>query len=214
MIRSGWGNALPRRLVLVAVAALIPLLAGCEAGNEAPTVAFHPPTETASIAVGDLAVRNVFVLGAPLGSQLSQGQSASLFLSMVNTGAPDRLLGITAPGTAASVTVPTGGITVKAGPPVLLSGPQPVLVLTDLSQPLVSGSSVKIVLDFARTGLVTLQVPVFAMAAQYQTFAPPQPSASVATLTPATKHHKLHLSPSPSTSASLPSSPSPSPSAS
>ena len=35
MIRSGWRSALSRRLVLAAAAVLIPVLAGCEAGNAA-----------------------------------------------------------------------------------------------------------------------------------------------------------------------------------
>ena len=106
MIGSGWGSALPRRLVLVAVAALIPVLAGCEAGNNAPTLDFHYPTDAAGTSVGDLAIRNVFVLGAPLGRNLARGQSASMFLALVNNGAPDKLISITAPGTAASVTLP------------------------------------------------------------------------------------------------------------
>jgi copper(I)-binding protein len=200
---------LPRRLVLVAVAALIPVLAGCEAGDNAPTVQFHYPTETAGIAVGDLAVRNVFVLGAPLGSNLAKGQSAGLFLALANTGSPDRLLSITAPGSAASVTLPAGGIAVKDGPPVLLSGPKPTVVLNDLTKPLTGGSTVRIILDFAKAGQVTLVVPVFAKAAHYATYAPPQPTPTVAATIPA-KHHKLHGSPSPSASASLSVSPSPS----
>ena len=213
MIRSGFRSALPRRLVLVAVAALIPVLAGCEAGNNAPTLQFHYPTETAGITVGDLAVRNVFILGAPLGSTLAKGRSASLFLALTNTGAPDRLLSVTAPGTAASVTFPSGGVAVTDGPPIFLSGPKPVLVLNGLTKPLVSGSTVRLVLDFAKAGPVDLVVPVIAKAAHYATYAPPQPTPTVAATIPA-KHHKLHGSPSPSASASLSVSPSPSPSAS
>jgi copper(I)-binding protein len=207
VIRSGFRSALPRRLVLVAVAALIPVLAGCEAGDNAPTVQFHYPTETAGIAVGDLAVRNVFVLGAPLGSNLAKGQSAGLFLALANTGSPDRLLSITAPGSAASVTLPAGGIVVNDGPPVLLSGPKPSVVLNDLTKPLTGGSTVRIILDFAKAGQVTLVVPVFAKAAHYATYAPPQPSPTAS----ATSLAK-HKSPSPATSPSL--SPTPSPSAS
>ena len=106
VIGSGWGSTLPRRLALVAAAALIPVLAGCEAGNNAPTLAFHYPTDAAGTSVGKLAIRNVFILGAPLGRDIARGQSASLFLSLVNNGAPDALTSITAPGTALSVTLP------------------------------------------------------------------------------------------------------------
>ena len=122
VIGSGWGSALPRRLVLVAVAALIPVLAGCEAGNNAPTLDFHYPTDAAGTSVGDLAIRNVFVLGAPLGRDLARGQSASVFLALVNNGAPDKLISITAPGTAASVTLP-GSIPVVIGHPVFSHRP-------------------------------------------------------------------------------------------
>ena len=214
MFRSGLTCALPRRLVLVAVAALIPVLAGCEAGNDAPSTQFHPPTETASATFGDLGIRNAFVLGAPLGSAIAKGGSAGLFLALSSTGTPDRLLSISAPGTAASVAVPAGGVGVAFGPPVLLSGPKPVLVLTDLSQQLVSGTSVRLVLTFAKAGRLTVIVPVMAKAAHYVTYAPPQPTPSASATAAAPKHHKLHTSPSPSVSPSSSALPSPSASAS
>ena len=200
MIRS-WGSALPRRLVLVAVAALIPVLAGCEAGNNAPTLAFHYPTDAAGTVVGDISIRNVFVLGAPLGRNLLQGQSASLFLALVNNGAPDKLISISAPGTATSVSMP-GIIPIRMGHPVFLTGPQPQVVLTDLTRPVGGGSTVRLVLTFQKAGPITLVVPVFARAAHYVTYAPPQP---VITPTP---------TPSLSASPNATTTPSPSPSAS
>lgn len=179
MIGSGWGSALSRRLGLVAAAALIPVLAGCEAGNNAPTLAFHYPTDSAGITVGNLAIRNAFVLGAPIGRNLAAGQSASLFLYLLDTknGAPDKLISITAPGTAASVTLP-GIVPVAFGRPVSLSGPRPQVVLTNLTKTLASGSNIKIVLTFQKAGPITLLVPVFARAAHFVTYAPPQPVIS------------------------------------
>jgi copper(I)-binding protein len=209
LIGTGWGSALPRRLVLVAVAALIPVLAGCEAGNDAPTLEFHAPTETAGTAVGDLAIRNVFVLGAPLGRELAKGQSASLFLAMVNTGAPDQLISITAPGTAASVKLP-GTVPVTFGHPVFLSGPKPQVVLTDLTQPLASGTTIRLVLTFQKAGPVTLIVPVMARATHYATYAPPQPAPSATLALTTAKHRKAHASASPTATASTSPSPSPS----
>jgi copper(I)-binding protein len=198
VIGSGWGGARSRRLVLVAAAALIPVLAGCEAGNNAPTLAFHSPTETAGTMVGNLGIRNVFVLGAPLGRNLAAGQSAGLFLSLViSNGAPDTLISITAPGTAASVTLP-GSVPVVYGHPVFLSGPRPQVVLTDLTRTITSGSNIKIVLTFQKAGPITLEVPVFARAAHYATYAPPQPVVSP-TVTVA-RHRTSHASPSPSPS--------------
>ena len=227
MIRSGWGSALPRRLVLVAAALLIPVVAGCEAGNDAPTLQFHYPTDTAgfppdtagSTAMGNLAIRNVFILGAPIGQELHKGQSASLFLAVVNSGPPDKLIGITAPGIA-TVSLPAGGVPVLNGHPVLLSGPQPQVILVGLTRNIASGSSIRLNLTFQHAGTITLLAPVMPHAAHYETYAPPQPSqtASVApplsvspTSTPApTTTPKSHRSASPSATPAA----SPSPSAS
>jgi copper(I)-binding protein len=212
VIRTGWGSALPRRLVLVAIAALIPVLAGCEAGNNAPTLEFHFPTDTAGATVGDLAIRNVFVLGAPLGRFLPAGRSASVFLAVVSNGSPDRLISITAPGTAASVTLP-GIVPVKFGHPVLLSGPRPQVVLTDLTRPLLSGTTIRLVLTFQQAGPVTLFVPVMARASHYVTYAPPQPvlSLSPSPSLAVAKHHRAHASASASPNASVSPSATPSP---
>lgn len=216
VIRSGWGSASPRWLVLAAVAALIPILAGCEAGNNAPTLDFHYPTETAGTTLGDISIRNVFVLGAPLGHNLAKGQSASLFLALVNSGAPDKLVSITAPGTAASVTIPAS-VPIVFGHPVFLTGPKPQAVLTDLSAALASGTTVRLVLTFQKAGPVTLIVPVMARAIHYATYAPPQPSPPIVLQT--AKHHKAahgsgsaSASATPSASGSASSTPSTSPS--
>ncbi|MBO0831821.1 MAG: hypothetical protein J2P29_07610 [Actinobacteria bacterium] len=192
MIRSRSAEAkgrllLTRRLtVLVAAsaAALTTTLAGCEAGNNAPTLQFHAPTDgtgwPAGTKVGPLFVRNLFVLGAPLGQNLARGQSASVFLALINNGVPDRLVSISAFGTATTVTLPAGGIPVVAGHPVYYSGPLPRVVLQDLTRPLRGGSTVRLVLHFQQAGPVSLEVPVMPRAAQYATFAPPPAAPSPA----------------------------------
>jgi len=193
----------------VAAAALIPVLAGCEAGNNAPTLSFHPTTDSAATTVGDLAIQNVFVLGAPLGRNLVAGQSAGLFLTLVNNhGAPDKLLSVSAPGTAASVALPAN-TTVVYGRPVFFSGPRPQVVLTNLTRSLTSGSTIRIVLTFQKAGPITMLVPVFARAAHFITYAPPQPIATITI-----PRHRGHAgrSPSPTASPSLSPSPSVSPS--
>ncbi len=218
---GSWGSALPRRLVLVAAAALIPVLAGCEAGNNAPTLDFHYPTDAAGTLVGHLSIRNVFILGAPLGRNLAKGQSASVFLAIINNGSEDKLIGITAPGTAASVTLP-GIIPIRIGHPVFLTGPRPQVVLTDLTRTVGSGSNVRLILTFQKAGQVTLLVPVMARASHYVTYAPPQPVVTPPVVTPPvvtpsptpTAHHKARVSPSPSPSPTVTATPSPSPSAS
>lgn len=179
MIRSGWARALPRRLALVAAAALVPVLAGCEAGNNAPTLHFHYPTDTGGTAVGDLSIRNVFVLGASLGSNLHRGQNASLFLAIVNDGGPDRLVSIDAPGSAASVALPAGGVPVSSQRPAFLSGPKPAAYLTHLTRPLFNGTEITLVLNFLKAGPVRLSVPVMPRAIHFATYAPaPTPSAT------------------------------------
>ncbi|MGB6457779.1 MAG: hypothetical protein WBH47_25170 [Streptosporangiaceae bacterium] len=208
MIGSRWAGALSHRLVLVAAVALIPALAGCEAGNNAPTLSFHYPTDAAGVAVGDLSIRNVFVLGAPIGRDLARGQSASLFLALVNTGAPDKLISISAPGTATSVTLPGGGVPVVNGHPVFYSGPMPQVVLRDLTRPVPSGSTVKLVLVFQKAGPVPLMVPVMPRAVQYATLQPPLPAA----VTPAAKAQPSgQPTPTPSVSPTPTATPTPSP---
>jgi copper(I)-binding protein len=204
VIRSGWGSALPRRLVLVAAAVLLPVLAGCEAGNNAPTLQFHYPTDAAGTAVGDLSIRNVFVLGAPFGQNLRKGQSASLFLALVNDGTPDKLLKLSAPGSASSVTIPSGGVPVVYQHPAFLTGPEPQLILVNLTRTLTSGSDIRLILTFQKAGQVTLLVPVFPAATHYQTYSPPPSSSPTPTpaITPGGRHHKSNASPTPSASAS------------
>jgi copper(I)-binding protein len=192
VIRTGWAAALPR-LVPAAAAALVLLLAGCEAGDNAPTLQFHYPTDTAGTAIGGLSIRNVFVLGAPLGSAVAKGQNASLFLNLVNVGAADRLLSISAPGTAASVTLPAGGVALPSESEELsLSGPHAVAYLKDLTRPLQNGSDITIVLNFLKQGLVTLQIPVMPRAIHFATYAPPPRPL------PTASPHGKTASPSPS----------------
>ena len=86
MIRSSRRIARPRRLLVLAIAALIPALAGCEAGNNAPTQEWHQPTDGTGTVHNNISIRNVFVLGAPLGSTIPVGDSAGVFLALINNG--------------------------------------------------------------------------------------------------------------------------------
>ena len=206
MIRSRWAGApgrpvLARRLVLAAAAtaALVPVLAGCEAGTNAPTLQYHPPTDSATENAGTIAIRNVFVLGAPLGRDLAAGSSASVFLALINTGTKDTLVSITAPGTATSVTLPAGGIPVVEGQPVYFAGPLPRVVLHGLVRPVRSGSTVRLRLVFAKEGPVDMTVPVMPRAAQYATLKPPPVTPSPAA-TARTGHPGAAATPTPSPS--------------
>jgi copper(I)-binding protein len=180
-----------RRLLLASAAALLPVLAGCEAGNQAPTLEFHVPTDAQTASAGSLLIRNVFVLGAPLGEKLQKGGVASLFFSVLSTSGSDRLVSISAPGSAASVQLPGGGLNVTTSHPVLLNGPQTKAFLTGLTRQITGGSALTIVLHFQQAGAVTVKgVPVMARAAHFVTYGPaPSPTASKATTTAKKKHH-------------------------
>ena len=199
MIRSRRAAARPSRLLVLAIAALIPVLAGCEAGNNPPTSQWHQPTDGAGIVHDNIAIRNVFVLGAPIGATVPAGQSAGVFLALFNDGSPDKLLSITAPGTAASVTLPGGTVSLASQQAVLLTGPEPKVILQDLTRPLVGGSSVLLVLNFQNAASVTLQVPVLPRASYYSTYSPPPTPTPTPAATPG-RHarHKARPAASPS----------------
>ena len=195
MIRSSHRTA-GRRLLVLAIAALVPALAGCEAGNNAPTQEWHQPTDGTGIVHDDIAIRNVFVLGAPIGSKIGICHSAGVFLALINNGSADKLVRVSAPGTAKSVTLPGGGVSLASQQAVFLTGPAPKVVLEGLTRPLTGGSSVRLVLTFRNAASVSLTVPVMPRAQYYSTFAPPSPSPSPSVAKG--KHAAATPSPSPS----------------
>ena len=189
-----------RRACAVAAVALIPVLAGCEAGSDAPVLHWHPPTNGASATIhvgrGEIAIRNAFILGGVPNVTLPAGSSASMFVGMVNTGPRDRLIRVSAPGTATSVTLPTGGVLLERDTSALLTGPAPELVLTGLRRSLTSGTYVPVLLTFKNAGTVSLDLPVLARANSYATFSPapaPTPSASAT----GKRHHGQGATPTP-----------------
>lgn len=201
MIRSSRDTALPRRILIAVVAALVPLIAGCEAGISPPSLSWHPPTDGTGQTVGDITISDAFVLGAPLNQTLQPGRNAGLYLSLVNVGAPDQLTGITAPGTATTVQLPGGTVSLPSQHDVRLIGPAPRVLLENLIRPLVGGSVVKLVLTFENARTTTLFVPVMPRAQYYSTFSPaPSPSASATPSPSGTKAARHSANPSPSSS--------------
>jgi copper(I)-binding protein len=186
VLRNGRGSKYSRRLMVAVVAALIPMVAGCEAGTNAPSLHWHQPTDGTGATVGSITISNAFVLGAPVGQQLQTGQNAGLFLGLVNSGLQgDRLLTVSAPGFSKSVTLPGNQVVLSSNHAVLLTGPRPQVVLVDLLHPLVGGSVVSITLDFLKAGQVQLKVPVMPRAQYYTTLRPapapttPKPTGAV-----------------------------------
>jgi copper(I)-binding protein len=198
-----------------AIVALTPTLAGCEAGLNAPTLAFHPAAFGAyTSSANGITVSNAFVLGAALNQSLPKGGQAGMFVSL-NSTSPDELTGVKAEY-AGSVKLKGGPIKVLADTPVDLTGPAPRIVLSDLSRALDGGTTISVTFEFATAGDVTINVPVEPHAYDYATYAQPAaPTPTTTALSVTKKKHHAHASdtatPQPSTSASSLDSPVPTP---
>ncbi len=173
-----------RRLLFGAVAVLVPALAGCEAGLNAPTLLFHPASTGQSTIIDGIAIDNAFVLGPQLNTALPAGGQAGLFMSLSAPG-NEQLTSISAPGTATSVRLINGPVNLGANALVNLDGPAPEIVLNGLTSALSGGETVRLVLNFASAGAVTILVPVEPNAYDFATYSPPPPSP---TPTPNPKH--------------------------
>jgi len=182
-----------RCLLLGALAMLVPALAGCEAGADAPTLAFHPASNGTTTVVNGIRIDNAFVLGPAIGSSLPVGGQAGAFLALTAQN-HDQLVSAAAPGTATSVTLTNAPVTLPAGALVDMSGPAPQIVLNNLTSPLSGGETVELVLTFTTAGIVTLQVPVEPAAYEYSPPPPPAPTA--------TGSHKSKARSAPASSAS------------
>ena len=108
------------------------------------------------------------------------GGRAGVFLSVTAENG-DRLVSVSAPGTASAVTITGGSVNLPSQAPVDLSGPVPQVVLVGLANPLEGGETVALSLKFAEAGTIALRVPVEPHAYEYATFSPPPtPSPSPA----------------------------------
>lgn len=168
-----------RALAVVAAAVLAPAVAGCEAGFNAPTQRWHQPAAGASTVVNNaIRINNVFLLGAPPAFTLVRGGSAGLFLALENSGPPDQLVSVTAPGTAVAVQMPAGGVRLGTQQQVLLTGPAPQVILRRLIRSVNGGQHILVVLHFLRAGRVPMVVPVMPRAQWFATFSPAPPLIS------------------------------------
>ena len=188
MIRARFGKTSAGRLLIGAgtLALLIPAIAGCEAGNNAPTLEYHNAAAGTYTTFNGIKITNAFVLGAPAGAAVPAGSSAGLFLSVYNGSASgDTLVSAAATGSAASVAVVGTSVTLPVDSAVDLTGPQPSVVLKSLTKPLAGGSYVPVTLNFQHAGSVTLQVPVEAQSYDFSTYSAPAgilaPATPVAT---------------------------------
>ena len=97
---------------------------------------------------------------------------AGVFLSLYARDG-DRLISISAPGTASAVKIAGGSVNLPAQQLVSLGGPVPKVVLTGLTDPIQGGQLVTMSFKFARAGTITLPVPVEPKAFDYGTYSPP-----------------------------------------
>lgn len=196
-----------RPLLVGALALLVAALAGCEAGENAPTLEFHPASNGATATVGGITIDNAFVLGPTPGSMLPAGGQAGLFLSLFAQNG-DRLVSAAATGAASSVKLAGGTVALPPQTLVDLSGPVPHIVLTGLTNPLSGGETIQLQLVFSTEGAVSLSVPVEPAAYEYATYSPPPTATPTAIRTPSPR-----ASAKPTGTAFPSVSPTPSPSA-
>ena len=190
-----------RPLLFGALAVLAPALAGCEAGYNAPTLEYHQAAFGAYASKNGVSISNAFVLGpSPSGPEVAGGR-AGAFLAITSQNG-DKLVSASAPGTASSVQILGGPVSVPAVGSADLTGPVPRVVLNGLANPLQGGELVKLNLTFAEAGTIAMTVPVQPKAYEYATFSPP------ATPSPtATRKKKANANPAASASASGSASP-------
>ena len=182
MIRRSSRRTVARRTLIGAMVLLLPAIAGCEAGTDAPTLEFHPANAGANTVFNGIRISDAFVLGAPSGSSVPSGSSASMFLSLYNGGSgDDQLTSASAPDWAASVQLSGGTVTLPVGSLVDLSGPEPKVVLSNLTKSLGGGEAIPVTLDFQHAGSVTLEVPVEPQSDYFSTYSPPPSPAPSAT---------------------------------
>ena len=188
------------RMLFGALAVLAPALAGCEAGYNAPTLEYHQAAFGAYATKNGVSISNAFVLGpSPSGPEVAGGR-AGVFLAITSQNG-DKLVSASAPGTATSVKILGGPVSVPAVGSADLTGPVPRVVLNGLASPLQGGTLVKLNLTFAEAGTIAMTVPVQPKAYEYATFSPP------ATPSPAATKKKAKANPSASASASGSASP-------
>src|SRR5690348_12492921 len=159
-------------MLLGVLAVLVPALAGCEAGLNAPTLDYHPAAFGAYATKNGISISNAFVLGPSLNGPAVAGGRAGVFLS-IKAQDGDTLVAVSAPGTATGAKIAGGSVDVPAAAPADLTGPVPQVVLIGLANPLQGGETVTLNLTFAKAGTVTMAVPVEPQAYEYSTFSPP-----------------------------------------
>lgn len=190
-----------RGLVTAAAVALVPLFSACSSGlDSSPLAAVRNVSHGDNARVGDMLIRNAFVLGPTPGERIPQGGKAAVYFTLVSReNTADRLVSVSAPRTAGSVTISGSSIDIPPQQVVNVGSTPNRVILSGLTQPLVPGNFVTVTLRFAKAGSTTLSLPTLPRVDGWATLQPASPSPSV--------------SPSPGAPSPSPSAPVPSPSA-
>jgi copper(I)-binding protein len=160
-----------RRLLFGAMVVLVPALAGCEAGFNAPTLQYHPANFTGDLTKNGISFSNVFVLGAAPNGPAVAGGRTGVFMSLYSTDG-DQLRSVSAE-VASQASILGGPVSLPADSLVDLSGPVPKVVLSGLANPLQGGQTVTIDFRFAKAGTITIDVPVEPQSFEFATYSPP-----------------------------------------
>ncbi|MFC4118473.1 copper chaperone PCu(A)C [Nonomuraea zeae] len=189
----------PRWIVVAAAFLAAPVLAGCGAGFDATTNKPYAPNEAqvlidqGSYGKRDIQIPQAFILGPDAGAQLAWRGSAPIYLNILNTaGAPDTLQAVSA-GNLGTVKV-TAPIQLPSNQLVNTGKPTPQIMLEAISKSLRGGESIKLDLQFAKAGIVSLNVPVVTRSREYKDY-PPAPNATPAptpTPTPSAPAEEAH----------------------
>ncbi|TMR89902.1 copper chaperone PCu(A)C, partial [Nonomuraea basaltis] len=159
-----------------------PALAGCGAGFDATTNKPYAPNEAQALIVnGGYGTRGIqipqaFILGPDSGAQLPWRGSAPIYLNILNTsGTPDTLKAVSA-GSLGTVKV-TAPIQLPSNQLVNTGKPSPQIMLEAISRSLRGGESIKLDLEFANAGIVSLNVPVVTRSREFADY-PAAPGAT------------------------------------
>ena len=169
------------RWVLLAVLAVLVLVAGCAAGQRAPTSEEISTTDGVNANIGAMEVRNLGLAAPPTNVGYSAGDTAQLVFAMINSGpADDQLISVTSPVAGSASSSPVAAVAtpattpsqsqqqaftpISAPPgelvPVGYGSPAATVTLVGLTQPLISGQTLVVTLGFRDAGTKTIQIPV------------------------------------------------------
>ncbi|MEU4579465.1 copper chaperone PCu(A)C [Nonomuraea sp. ATR24] len=189
-----------RRWIVAAAAFLAaPVLAGCSVGFDANTNKPYAPVEGAAlIEQGSYGKQTVhipqaFILGPDSGGQIPWRGSAPVYLHILNSsGTPDSLQAVSA-GNAATAKL-AAPVQLPSNQLVDTGKPSPQIMLEGLSRALRGGESIRLDLQFANAGVVSMNVPVVTRSREFAQYpavpgAVPPPTPTPTPSAPAEEAH-------------------------